>query len=165
VDKLGNIIEGRQLAYVNVEMPILKRAVIAMLKAGSPVFFGCDVGKFSEREQGVMDPDLVDLTLGFNISLGLNKAERLSIGETAMTHAMVITAVHLENDQPVRWRVENSWGESSGDHGWFVMTDKWMDEYTFQAVVDSSLVSREVREVLEQEPKVLPRWDPMGVLA
>ncbi|KAJ0415142.1 peptidase C1B, bleomycin hydrolase [Aspergillus carlsbadensis] len=165
VDKLGNIVEGRPLSYVNVEMPALKKAVIAMLKAGSPVFFGCDVGKFSEREQGVMDPDLVDLTLGFNISLGLNKAERLSIGETAMTHAMVITAVHLENDQPVRWRVENSWGEGSGDHGWFVMTDKWMDEYTFQAVVDSSLVSREVRDILEQDPKVLPRWDPMGVLA
>ncbi|KAL3456429.1 cysteine protease [Aspergillus heterothallicus] len=165
VDKLGNIVEGRRLSYVNVEMPILKKAVIAMLKAGAPVFFGCDVGKFSERDQGVMDPDLLDLTLGFNISLGLNKAERLSCGETAMTHAMVITAVHLDNDQPVRWRVENSWGETSGDHGWYVMTDKWMDEYTFQAVVDSSLVSREVREILNQDPKVLPRWDPMGVLA
>ncbi|KAL2811426.1 peptidase C1B, bleomycin hydrolase [Aspergillus granulosus] len=165
VDKLGNIVEGRRLSYVNVDMPILKKAVIAMLKAGFPVFFGCDVGKFSERDQGVMDPNLLDLTLGFNISLGLDKAERLSSGESAMTHAMVITAVHLENDQPVRWRVENSWGETSGDHGWFVMTDKWMDEYTFQAVVDSSFVSREVREVLDQDPKVLPRWDPMGVLA
>ncbi len=29
-----------------------------MIKAGLPVFFGCDVGKFSDRDAGVMDPEL-----------------------------------------------------------------------------------------------------------
>ncbi|KAJ5820472.1 hypothetical protein N7474_006063 [Penicillium riverlandense] len=166
VDKLGNVLEGRPLTYVNVEMQTLKKAVIAMLKAGHPVFFGCDVGKFSDKNLGVMDADLTDLTLGFNVSLGMNKAERLASGESSMTHAMVITAVHLlDNDEPVRWRVENSWGEGVGEKGWFVMTDRWMDEYTFQAVVDSNFVSSDVRSILEQTPKVLPRWDPLGVLA
>lgn len=165
VDRLGNVLEGQPLTYVNVEMSILKRGVIAMLKAGHPVFFGCDVGKFSDSARGVMDTEIADLALGFNISLGMNKAERLSSGESAMTHAMVITAVHLDGEQPVRWRVENSWGESAGEKGWFVMTDKWMDEYTFQAVVDSNLVSADVRAILTQSPKVLPRWDPLGVLA
>ncbi|KAL2865270.1 C1 family peptidase [Aspergillus lucknowensis] len=165
VDKLGNVKEGQPLTYVNVEMKILKNAVISMLKAGHPVFFGCDVGKFSDRVSGVMDPDVVDLSLGFNVTLGLNKAERLASGESAMTHAMVITAVHIENGHPVRWRVENSWGEGSGDKGWYVMTDRWMDEYTFQAVVDFNFVSKEVRDILRQSPKVLPRWDPLGVLA
>ncbi|KAJ5623868.1 hypothetical protein N7510_000177 [Penicillium lagena] len=142
VDKLGNVLEGRPLTYVNVEMQTLKKAIIAMLKAGHPVFFGCDVGKFSDRNLGVMDADLTDLALGFNVSLGMNKAERLASGESSMTHAMVITAVHLlDNDEPVRWRVENSWGEGVGEKGWFVMTDRWMDEYTFQAVVDSNFVS------------------------
>ncbi|KAJ5702981.1 cysteine protease [Penicillium malachiteum] len=165
VDRLNNVLEGQPLTYVNVEMSILKKAVIAMLKAGHPVFFGCDVGKSSNSALGVMDTDIADLTLGFNISLGMNKAERLASGESAMTHAMVITAVHIENNKPVRWRVENSWGESAGDKGWFVMTDKWMDEYTFQAVVDSNFVSADIRAILTQVPQVLPRWDPMGVLA
>ncbi|KAL4920038.1 peptidase C1B, bleomycin hydrolase [Aspergillus aurantiobrunneus] len=165
IDKLGNVVEGQPVTYVNVEMKVLKDAVISMLKVGHPVFFGCDVGKFSDRTLGIMDPELVDLSLGFNVSLGLNKAERLASGESSMTHAMVITAVHIEEGRPVRWRVENSWGEAAGDKGWFVMTDRWMDEYTFQAVVDFSLVPSEVRDVLGQDPKVLPRWDPMGVLA
>lgn len=136
-----------------------------MLRAGFPVFFGCDVGKFSDSTRGIMDLDLFDISLGFNFSLGLNKAERLRTGESAMTHAMVLTGVQIENGKPVRWRVQNSWGEGAGDKGWFVMTDKWADEYLYQVVVDPRFVSREVRDVLKQEAKVLPRWDPMGILA
>jgi bleomycin hydrolase len=166
VDKLGNVVEGRPLTYINVEMQTLKKAVIAMLKAGHPVFFGCDVGKFSDRDRGILDTDLTDLTLGFNCSLGMSKAERLASGESSMSHAMVITGAHLlDDDKPVRGGVENSWGEDVGEKGWFVMTDRWMDEYTFQAVVDFNFVSADVRAILEQTPKVLPRWDPMGVLA
>ncbi|PYH44699.1 C1 family peptidase, partial [Aspergillus saccharolyticus JOP 1030-1] len=165
VERLGNVVEGRALRYVNVEMKVLKTAVIAMLRAGQPVFFGCDVGKFSDTARGVMDADLTELSLAFNVTLGMTKAERLASGESAMTHAMVITGVHIEEGRPVRWRVENSWGEAAGDKGWFVMMDRWMDEYTFQAVVDVEFVSAEVRAVLDQEPKVLPRWDPLGVLA
>lgn len=112
-----------------------------------------------------MDAELWDLELAFNVTLGMTKAERLSSGESSMTHAMVLTAVHLEDGKPVRWRVQNSWGDQVGDKGWFVMTDRWMDEFTFQVVVDPRFVSKEVRDILNQEPTVLPRWDPMGVLA
>jgi bleomycin hydrolase len=143
----------------------MKTAAIAMLRAGIPVFFGSDVGKCSDSALGIMDTDLYDFNLGFNIKLGMNKAQRVETGESAMTHAMVLTAVHIEGGRPVRWRVQNSWGESAGDKGWFVMTDKWMDEFVYQVVVDPKFVGKEVRDVLDQEPIVLPLWDPMGALA
>jgi bleomycin hydrolase len=108
----------------------------------------------------------VDYELGFNVTLNMSKAERLLTGESAMTHAMVLTAVHLDKDnKPVRWRVENSWSESAGTEGYFVMSDKWMDEFCYQAVVDPSVVAKDVRDVLKQKAKVLPLWDPMGALA
>ena len=78
---------------------------------------------------------------------------------------MVLTAVHVVDGKPVRWRVQNSWGETAGSEGWFVMSDKWMDEFVYQAVVEPRFVSKEVRDVLDMKPKVLPRWDPMGALA
>ncbi|RQM07435.1 hypothetical protein DH86_00002880 [Scytalidium sp. 3C] len=165
VDRLGNIVGGRGITYVNVSMPVLKKACIAMLQSGLPIFFGSDVGKYSNRDSGIMDTELIDYELGFNVRLGMTKAQRLQTGESAMTHAMVLTAVHLENGESVRWRVQNSWGTDVGSDGWFVMSDRWMDEFVYQAVVEPRFVSKEVRDVLNQKPTVLPLWDPMGALA
>ncbi|ROV97196.1 hypothetical protein VPNG_08821 [Cytospora leucostoma] len=169
VDRLGNVVGGRGVTYVNVDgVQTLKAACVAMLRAGFPVFFGSDVGKFSDRASGVMDLDLIDYELGFNVGLlGMDKAARLRTGESAMTHAMVLTAVHVDEEtgKTVRWRVQNSWGTASGEEGWFVMSDRWMDEFVYQAVVDRRFLSKEVRNVLKKEPIVLPLWDPMGALA
>lgn len=154
VSRLGNVVGMRGVRYVNVDMDTIKNACIAMLKAELPIFFGSDVGKFSESKSGIMDTDLIDYELGFNIRLGLTKAQRLMTGESAMTHAMVLTAVHLVDGKPVRWRVQNSWGENPGTKGWFVMTDKWMDQFVYQAVVDPQFVSKDVSGVLKQEPKM-----------
>ncbi|KAI6778201.1 uncharacterized protein J7T54_000010 [Emericellopsis cladophorae] len=169
VSRLGNIVGGRGVTYVNVDMATLKQACVRTLKAGLPIFFGSDVGKFSDTASGVMDLDLFNYDLGLNTSLvrGMFKAQRLHARESQMTHAMVLTAVHVDETtgQPVRWRVQNSWGEAAGDKGWFVMSDAWMDEFVYQAVIDPKFVGKEVRDVLRQEPTVLPIWDPMGALA
>lgn len=59
----------------------------------------------------------------------MTKAERLQVSESAMTHAMVITAVHLDQDgNPVRYKVENSWGDDPGNKGYFLMTDAWFEQ-------------------------------------
>lgn len=123
VERLGNVSSGRPVTYVNVEVSTLREAAISMLKKGIPVFFGSDVGQYSSRE-GIMDLKLFDYELAFNVTLGMSKAERLSTGESSMTHAMVLTAAHVEEDGSIaRWRVENSWSDAAGEKGYFVMTD------------------------------------------
>lgn len=49
--------------------------------------------------------------------------------------------------------------------GYLCMTDEWFSEYVYEVVVDKKHVPEEVLAVLEQEPIVLPAWDPMGALA
>jgi len=166
VDKLGNVWGGRPILYVNTEIEILKATVVKMIKAGQPVFFGCDVGKFSERG-GIMDTAIFEYENAFDISLGLTKADRLQINDSAMTHAMVISGVHLDPaGKPVRYRVENSWGETAGKEGYFIMTDAWFEQYVYQVVVPKALAPKDLLQVYEAgELVVLPAWDPMGALA
>lgn len=168
VDKLGNVWGGRPVLYVNTEIDNLKATVVKLIKAGIPVFFGCDVGKHSDSKLGVMDLKLFDYETAFNIKLGLTKKQRLQVHESAMTHAMVICGVHVDPDtgKPVRYKVENSWGEGSGEKGWFMMTDEWFSEYVFQIVVPKAFAPRDLVKVYETgHPYVLPAWDPMGSLA
>ncbi|KAG8773518.1 hypothetical protein FRC12_002494, partial [Ceratobasidium sp. 428] len=161
VEALGNIWD------VNTESKRLKDAVVTCIKAGQPVFFGCDVGKFLDQPHGIMDLDVYDFKNGLGLKHGMSKEQRLRTGDSAMTHAMVITGVHLDaSGAPVRYRVENSWGDATGDKGYYVMTDKWFDEYVFQVVVPRQLASKDLIKVLDGgNPTVLPAWDPMGSLA
>uniref|UniRef100_A0A060TEG4 Cysteine proteinase 1, mitochondrial n=1 Tax=Blastobotrys adeninivorans TaxID=409370 RepID=A0A060TEG4_BLAAD len=166
VDKLGNVHNARPIEYVNATSEVLKQAAIKAIQNNEPVFFGSDVGKFSDSNTGVMDTEAWDYELAFDTKLGLNKAERLQVGDSAMTHAMVLTAVHLVDGRPVKWKVENSWGEGAGDKGYFIMTDKWFDEYVFQVVTSPKYVEKEYVDIYKsKEYHVLPLWDPLGALA
>lgn len=64
-----------------------------------------------------------------------------------------------------KWRVENSWGDECHDKGFLSMADDWFSEHVFEVVVDKKYLPAEVLEVSQQEPRVLPAWDPMGTLA
>ncbi|AIM25400.1 aminopeptidase C [Melissococcus plutonius] len=165
VDMLGNVVGGKQVKYLNVEMPILKKLAKAQLEQGESVWFGCDVGQSSTRDTGIMALDVFDTNDLFDNDFTMTKAERLDYGESLMTHAMVLTGVDVIDGQTKKWKVENSWGEKVGNKGFFVMSDAWMDQYTYQIVVRKDLLSLELQKAWEQKPTVLAPWDPMGALA
>ena len=62
--------------------------------------------------------------------------------------------------KPVRGKVENSWGDENGQKGYFVMTDPWFDEYTFEVVVNKKYLSEDIAKLYETEPEVLPYYLP-----
>lgn len=166
VQYLGNVKEGRPVKYVNLPIEEMKQAAIAQLKDGEPVWFGCDVGKRSFRDGGLMDTGIYDVETLFDTDFPMTKAERLEYGQSLMTHAMVFQGVNLdENGKSDRWRVENSWGEEAGKKGYFVMSDRWFDEYNYQVVVNKKYLSSKALEAYEKEPVRLNPWDPMGSLA
>ena len=166
VQYLGNVTGGHIVRYLNVDMKTLKNAAKDMIVANRAVWFGCDVGKMLERDMGVIDPDIFEYDLVFGTEFRMNKATRLDYGHSRMTHAMVLTGVDLDaSGRPLKWRVENSWGDKSGDKGFFVMSDKWFDEYLYEVMVSKKFLSPELRKVIDTEPIVLPPWDPMGSLA
>ncbi|GAA2909019.1 C1 family peptidase [Enterococcus pseudoavium] len=165
VSMLGNVVGGKQVKYLNLEMDEFKALAVKQLEQGESVWFGCDVGQSSTRDSGIMALDAYDVEDLFDVDLTMSKAERLDYGESMMTHAMVLTGVDLIEGQAKKWKVENSWGEKVGEKGFFVMSDEWMDEYTYQIVVRKEFLTAEQLAAFNTEPIVLAPWDPMGALA
>ncbi|HEM5075368.1 TPA: aminopeptidase C [Streptococcus suis] len=166
VELLGNVIGAPAVRYLNVEMNRFKELAIAQLKAGESVWFGSDVGQSSNRQTGIMATNTYDFSSGLGIRFHQDKAGRLDYSESLMTHAMVLTGVDLDdNEQPLKWKVENSWGDKVGDKGYFVASDSWMDEYTYQIVVRKEFLTQEELAAYQAQPQVLAPWDPMGALA
>lgn len=166
VEMLGNVVGSKPVRYLNVEMDRLKELAIAQMQAGETVWFGSDVGQSSNRKAGIMADGMYDFTSSMDIQLTQDKAGRLDYSESLMTHAMVLTGVDLdENGKAKKWKVENSWGEKVGDKGYFVASDSWMDEYTYQIVVRKEFLTEAELAAYEAEPIVLAPWDPMGALA
>ena len=161
---LGNIYPDT-VKYLNLPIERLKELLIAQLKDGEPVWFGSDVGQFSDREKGYLSVDALDIKSLFNTEFKLDKKARLDYGESLMTHAMVFTGVNLVDGKPNRYKVENSWGKEPGYDGFFAMDDEWFNEYVYQIVIDKKYLTKEELEAYNSDPIILEPWDPMGSLA
>ncbi|KAM3449626.1 hypothetical protein MY3296_006778 [Beauveria thailandica] len=120
-------------------MDVLKSACVKMNQVGMPIFFRCDIGQFTDKNLGMVDSDPFEYQIAINaIMLRMNKADRIMAGESVMTHAMVLKAVHLDEaaGRPVRCRFRNSWESAAGGNGWLLMVDAWMDEFVEKAAID-----------------------------
>ncbi|MFL2081172.1 C1 family peptidase [Latilactobacillus sakei] len=168
VEMLGNVVGGREVRHLNLDIDDFKQLAIKQLQAGESVWFGSDVGQSSDRKLGIMDTEIYQKAALLNMDLSISKGERLDYGESLMTHAMVITGVDIVDGQPTKWKVENSWGDKVGTKGYFVMSDSWFDEFVYQIVINKRFLTPEMQRIEKEEydhPTVLAPWDPMGALA
>ena len=166
VKYLGNVVGGNDVRYINAPMHVLKSTAISMLKENLPVWFGCDVGKWCSRDKCSMDIQLLDYANTFGVEFTQTKADRLRYGESLMTHAMVFTGVHLVDNEPIRWKVENSWGSHGPNKGYYNMSDTWFDEYNYELVVPKEFLSETLQQEYEKStPNAMEPWDPLGALA
>lgn len=166
VEFLGNVVGGKEVRHLNVDMNRFKELAVNQLKSGETIWFGCDVAQESNRKDGYLALDSYDFKKALDIEFTQSKAARLDYAESLMTHAMVIAGVDLdENGKSKSWKIENSWGDEVGQKGYFIASDEWMDEYTYQIVVRKDLLTADELAAYEAQPNVLLPWDPMGALA
>ena len=153
--------DGDNWTYINLPMDEIKAMAVKSIKDSTAMYFSCDVGKFLDRDRGVLDMDAFDYESLMGTPFTMDKADRIRTYASGSSHAMTLVAVDLDQEgKPLKWMVENSWGPGAND-GHLIITDPRMDEYMFRLVVEKKYVPAETLKILKQKPVMLPAWDPM----
>jgi len=164
VQYLGNV-KDQHVGWLNVDMKRLKEMTVKSINDNNAVWFGCDVGAHRDRDSGIHHPNIVNYHKVLDLKNTMTKEDRLRFYDSVPSHAMVLTAYHSDSDTVKRWKVENSWGSSSGINGYLLFTDEWFDEYVFQVVVHKKYLNEKETNELGQVHKLIKPWDPLGTLA
>ena len=161
IELCNNVVGGRNIRYLNVPMHDMRRMVIDQLKDDEPVWFACDVLQEWNNPAGLLSLKVYDWKRSFGISLGKDKATRVQYRESMPTHAMLICGVDLHDNEPTKWKVQNSWGDKPGHKGYFIMDNSWMDQYTYNTVVNKKYLTDTERAAYEKAEINLPYWTAM----
>lgn len=157
--------DGHNWKYVNLPMEDIAQMAITALKDSSKLYSSYDVGKQFDRKRGYLDVDNYDYGTLLGTTFPMKKADRIATFDSGSTHAMTLTAVHLDGDgKPVRWKVENSWGNDHGIKGCDIMTNEWFNEYSFRLVVDKKYVPENILKAFEKKPVMVMPEDPLFAL-
>ncbi|MFI3286064.1 MAG: C1 family peptidase [Rikenellaceae bacterium] len=157
-----NTEEGVNWIYLNLPNEQIKSAALKSIKAGESMYISCDVGKELNSSAGVMAVGMYDLESLLGIDLSMDKRQRILTRQSGSSHAMTLMACDTDdNDKPIKWQVENSWGSAAGHKGYLAFTDEWFDNYIFRMVVKSNYLDSNAQEALKESSTKLPVWDYM----
>lgn len=157
-----HVYDGTNWKYLNLPMEDIAKLAIASLKDGKKMYSSYDVGKQYDRELGYLDTKNYDYASLFSTTFPMDKADRIATYDSGSTHAMTLSAVDLDkNGNPIKWKVENSWGPNNGVQGCLVMSNRWFNEYMFRLVVDKKYVPENLQKEFDQKPVMVMPEDPL----
>lgn len=156
-----NMYDKNDINFANVDVQILKEIALASVLDDEPLWFACDVGRDQDTKNGIMAMDIYDFDPIYNTDMEMSKAERVLYRQSSPNHAMVFLGVDMKDDKPVKWLVENSWGDERGSDGFWTLYDTWFDNHVFNIIVKKEYVPEDVLSIYDKDPIVLPPWDPM----
>jgi bleomycin hydrolase len=159
-----DMVDKEDFTLINVDIKILKSLTMKSLLGDDPVWFAADVGQQSERKKGILADHLYEFCKFLDTCICMDKAARIDYHDENPNHAMVFAGVDIQNDKPVKWLVENSWGTQNGKDGYFVMYDNWFDEFVLCSIVNKKYVTPDLMDILKAKPVILSPWDAMAKL-
>ncbi len=157
-----NFYDGEDFDHVNVEIERLKEIAKASILDNQPLYFSSDVNKDQNSDLGIMAENLYDYGSLFGIDLDMSKKDMALYLHSSSNHGMSLIGVDLVENKPVKWLVENSWGDDKKKNGLWTLYDNWFDNYVYYIIAREKYVPKEILKLYEKEPIIIPPWDPIA---
>ncbi len=71
----------------------------------------------------------------------MSKRQAIESFDINLKHFMVFRGVHIENELPIRWKVEDSAGAENRINGYYVMNQNFFEKCVFQACIHKKFLS------------------------
>ena len=166
IEYFNNMVNGVETKYVNVPIEIMIEATKKSIDNNEAVWFGCNVGKYSNDVYGLLNDKVYDYKSIFGFDIELNKGDGLEYFQSILNHAMTIRGYDIDNNKNItQWLVENSWGDEIGKDGEYIMSNDWYKKFVYQIVIDKKFLDTKTLKSLTKTPIMCPLWDPFGSLA
>lgn len=142
----SNIYKKYCVEYINLPIKRLKELVIKQLKDGNAVIFDSSTTKFTDNEIGILDTELYNYSK-FIPFKKLSRIEALNFKNVFANHVMTFTGVQIENNKPIRWKVENSYGKNQNYDGYYIMNDNWFEDYVISVSINKKYLTKKELDI------------------
>ena len=144
-------------ATLNLPSKEFKNLILKSLKAKEPVYFYCSTT--SKRVDGVWIDTLEKYGELFGIDLKLDNNSILMTNGITNYHCMIITGVNIIDNKIDKWKIENSWGSKTGNNGYYVATDDFINNYVHRIAINKKYLSEKQLQILSKDKILVSKWD------
>jgi len=145
------------LKVLIIENEKLKESMINQLKDGEPVYFYSSTT--SKRIEGIWIDTMDRYSDIFDVNLRLEHNDIIKTNGRTGQHCMIFTGVKTIDDKPIKWKIENSWGDKYGVKGDYIADDDWVNKYVYVAVINKKYLDSKTIEILNRKPIKINKWD------
>lgn len=145
----GSIFENTKEEYINVPYEDLQEIVIKQLKNSIPVPFTCPTAKMWDRKDWILDTRIFDYKNVLDFEL-MNKEDGLDFYDTNPNHSMTFVGTHIIDDKPLRFKVENSWGNKEFKQ-YITMNNNFFGNYVLKVEVLKEYLTPKIIKAFEQK--------------
>ena len=171
-DIINPTLNVQSLVMLNLPNDEIIELIVKQIDAKIPVWFSCDVDKYVNHQHNIMDIDIYNYGLPFNTSFTrMSKSDRLDFYDSYPNHVMTIIGYDFDtqvsdnskkrklSDGVLKFKVENSWGETGKNEGHYTMTIEWFKMFGYNLSIDRRFLNQSHIECLGNKPYVLHKND------
>lgn len=131
--------------------------ILKQLKKNEPVYFYCSTT--SKRIDGIWIDIMERYGEIFDLDLKLDRNSILKTNGITNCHCMIITGVNIIDNKITKWKIENSWGNKSGNQGYYIAINDWVKNYVHRIVINKKYLTPKQLEILERNVIEIEKWD------